>query len=153
MNIKLRLKTTAIIFFTVTLVLLNAIEASAATSAIYSTLAGISVRAEKSVYPGSSMWSASVGSYANNPIGAIGYAWWTAKEECRNSSGTYVATYQWNAPWGRVNTYSTQLYDAGNFSTHACNSGRWKFWSMGKHDLKQGSSIWQPVFNYPVLYP
>lgn len=132
---------------------LSIAKVSASTTSIVSVLAGITVRAEKSVSPGISMWSASAGSYAINPIGTIGYTWWTAREECRNNNGTYSITYQWNAPWGKANYNSTQFYDAGNFYTHTCASGRRKFWSMGQHDFKQGSSAWQPTLNYPVIYP
>jgi hypothetical protein len=150
---KLRIKTLMILILTTLLSILAISKVYAATTSITSVLAGITVRAEKSVYPGSSLWSASVGSYAANTIGTIGYTWWTAREECRQSNGTYAITYQWNAPNGRANYLATQLYDAGNFYTHSCASNKRKFWSMGTHDFKQGTSVWQPTINYSVLYP
>lgn len=127
------------LIITLLMVFLSSTKVFAGVSRIYSTLAGISVRVEKTIVQNGYSWGAYIGSYANQAIGTIGYTYWTIQEKC---VPTGLTTYWVQYP-GAVNYSATQYYNGATINYRAC-SGQRRLSHSGNHDLKQGGSVWQP---------
>lgn len=148
---KVTIKRVAIAFLTLLLLATLPLTGSrAGGTQLPGYVGGVSVRAEKGVYPSPGSWLVTVGSYAANTIGTIGYTWWTAREECKQPNGSYTIIYQWNSPSGAVNYNSTQYYSAGTHYYHSCSSAR-RLSSLGNHDFKQFADIWRPYLSWSEL--
>jgi len=106
---------------------------------------GIGVTARKSILQNSDRWTTYVYSYTNNgtAIGTIGYTYWTVREYC---VPTQTITFQWQDT-GRVNYGSSGYFNAATVLYRNC-SGQRQLISLGNHDFKQGSSVWQPYLNH-----
>ncbi len=148
----LNLTTKRVTIDTLTLLLLTNLpltDSHAGGTQLPGYVGGVSVRAEKGVYPSPGSWLVTVGIYAVSTVGTIGYTWWTAREECKQPNGSYTIIYQWNAPSGAANYSSTQYYSAGTHY-YRCSSTR-RLSSLGNHDFKQSADIWRPYLGWSEL--
>lgn len=116
-------------------------SAYALQTQIFTNFAGVTTAvAMKDVWVvNSTSWNAHVRSYTNNPnynIGTIGWTWWTFRDTC---NGIIID----NAVKGGQVSYGANLkWDTGVNDRETCSN--YRIWSMGGHDFKHGSSIWQP---------
>jgi len=110
----------------------------------YSNFAGVTdAKAKKDVWiVNITSWNGHIRSYTTNPvynIGTIGWTWWTFRDTCNG-----VIVDNW-VNGGHAAYGDSDEWDTGVDDRETC--GNYLIWSLGKHDFKQGSSIWRPEFS------
>jgi hypothetical protein len=84
-------------------------------------------------------WTGTIYSVADQPIGTIGWTWWTTRETC-NGTIYHQDVHAARASYGddrEVDAHTDDFY---------CGAAPHKVYVLGKHQFKEGTDSWYPEF-------